>query len=238
MATDYQKIKYIDQHTQDCVYGFIRQSRKELPLDNAYFDIPSLIIYTCILYYHLDEHFTDHGPNVTLSQNDTIAMIQEGANIINEVPYDTIYGNIKLHLNEQWLYQWTFKVLKLVYEELDDEMCIGICSKGTYPFAKCLVSIGGKSQCCHYQNGGCMYPYAGIEGKKFETNDTVKMEFDTMNRSIKWTINDEEQPIYKNVKLRSSCDFYMAVSIDGDNPNGIQLLDFKMRKIDGNGKNS
>ena len=229
MATDYQRIKYINQHIQDCVNGFIRESRKELPLNNPYYDIPSLIIYTCILYYHLNEHFTKHGPNVILSKNDSVIMIKKGANIINNVDYDTIYGNIKINLNEPYLCQWTFKVLSLHYVELDDEICFGICRKGDYE--DFLLDHG-----VYYQNGGGMYPwrsgFSEIKYKRFEENDIVKMEFDTVKLSIHFLLNDEKQHIYfiKDGFFKSN-EVYMAVSIDGDQPNGVQLLDFKMTKL-------
>ena len=45
-----KEIKYIDERKKDLVFGFVNESRQELPEKINYYDIPSLIRYM-ILYY-------------------------------------------------------------------------------------------------------------------------------------------------------------------------------------------
>lgn len=231
MATDFQKLKFIDQHTQDCVYGFIRKNYQRLLLDDAYHAIPKLIFYTCVLYYHVAEYFTEYGPNVILSQDGSMVSIEQGKNFDeNQIDYDTNYGNIEIDLNIPMFYQWIFKVIKLVDVDLGDEISIGICSKRNT--TKGHISDSSESN-YYLNNSGSINPNRGVRvnfspKRSFGTDDEIKMEFDTKKNILKFYINDKPYAARENVTFLLNC-LCMAVSLDSDQPNSIQLLSFQMQ---------
>ena len=234
MAQDYHKIKHINQDIQNCVNGFMRECRQQLPKDNQYYDIPSLIIYTCMLYYHIVEYFTDaHGPNIILLDNNSIAAIKQGQNTINGVDYDAAFGNIKIEFDKKYIYQWIFKIIKFVdIPHLGDEIVIGITHKrtrapnGDFDYAFHLAQFA--SYTVAYRCDGDIFPYDEIECAKYDENDTVKMELNTENMTLQFYVNDEPQPLYEGLNFESenALDVHMAVSMDSDNPNAVKLLNF------------
>lgn len=240
MATDYHKIKYINQDVQDSVTGFIRECRDELPEENQYYDIPSLIIYTCILYYHIAEFFSkDHGPNMILSDNDSIVAIKKGENVKHQIDYDIVFGNVKIEFGQKYIYQWTFKILNLIDEQLGDEIVIGIGYKkaklggyNTFNYAYHLPELF--DHLVSYRNDGYI-DRSDAKRTAFDKDDIVKMEFNTSNMEIQFYINNEPQPVYnreqfdiKYITDELKTNVYMAVSMDSDNPNTVKLLNFRI----------
>ena len=81
MAT-FEQVKNMDLMTKDIVNGFLRRIRLLFPSDIVYYDIPSLVIYLCLLYFHVQDSFDPEycHPKVELSKYDSIATwIHEGA---------------------------------------------------------------------------------------------------------------------------------------------------------------
>ena len=98
MADNFREIKDIDQRIQDTVSGFVRQIMNVTDNDT----IPSIVVAICILYYHVKEYFTSHGPHIELSDNNSVASV---VHTKNDSYYDLAFGNIKITPNANCIYQ-------------------------------------------------------------------------------------------------------------------------------------
>ena len=208
----------------------MREFRSRLPTNNPYYDIPSIIVSTCILFYCIDEYFTDHGPNVVLSDYNSIATVNGQISCDSDIDddnidYDCVYGNIAIDLKRHIIYEWAIKILALIDENLGDEISIGICAKkkeayeGNEAFGHHLNATKDTYHllCCGESYG---YDRSTRQyGDNWKTNDVIKMEFNTKNMTIKYHVNDKDYGIaYKTDKP--------YISVDSDNDNAVQILDF------------
>ena len=49
------EIKKIDTRTKHLLYGFIHNTQTLLPTNNAYYNIPDLIVHLCLMFYYIKE---------------------------------------------------------------------------------------------------------------------------------------------------------------------------------------
>ena len=95
MATQvvpFENLKLVDQPTKDLVTGFIKITETKLENDCI---IPSLVITTCILFYHLAEFFSICGKDMKLAKDSTLVQISSiDSQNKYEVARNTAYGNV------------------------------------------------------------------------------------------------------------------------------------------------
>ena len=80
VSASLEEVKMIDQETKDSVNGYIRNVQESLPKDNAYYNIPKLIIYWCLLYYDQEEFVKDpalRSPNFRFLSNTKVQKIRD-----------------------------------------------------------------------------------------------------------------------------------------------------------------
>ena len=82
----------INQETKDTVFGFLRRFRAQCPSKNPFFYVPTLVVYSCILYYHIEPqrielrvhrhrgHYKHYHPN-NLLKDDTESFYQSGSGL-------------------------------------------------------------------------------------------------------------------------------------------------------------
>ena len=126
-------------------------------------------------------------------------------------------------------YQWIFKVIRLVDVDLGDEISIGICSKRMSTKGHISESLENNY---YMNNAGSINPNRGVRvnfspKRSFGTGDEIKMEFNTKKNILKFYINDKPYAAREQISFVSD-KLCMAVSLDSDQPNSIQLLGFKM----------
>ena len=79
MSTTLEDVKYIDQNAKDLVNGYL----KRINVDKTFHDdIPSLVYYWCLLYYHIKECFDAENchRDYELDKDNTIVKKRQDSN--------------------------------------------------------------------------------------------------------------------------------------------------------------
>ena len=106
------KAREIDEITKLKIFGYSRKMENEFSIAA----VPIIIQYIIMLYYWINEKFTDHGRHIRLSGNNTIAnAIQSNIAGKTHLRYNTVYGNNVINIDDKSInkYSWTIKVNKL-----------------------------------------------------------------------------------------------------------------------------
>lgn len=118
---DLHKIKLINQNVQFIIFGYCRESQKALKINenNQYHDIPDLICYICLMYYHVNEYWTEYGYGIKCDES-----LKTITNTNGE--FSTAYGYQPISIHENINYfKWELEVIN----NRSDKICIGIdCS--------------------------------------------------------------------------------------------------------------
>merc|ERR1712023_259203 len=95
----------------DLVSGYIRLAAQNFDLI-----CPSLIITTCILFYHLHEMFTVYGSYMTVDKLGKVLNMQKEYEP-KPPESNTAYGNLDIDDKYQCIYTWTVKIIiKHIYD--------------------------------------------------------------------------------------------------------------------------
>ena len=72
MALNFDKTEQISERTKDIVSGYLKQCQVLLPnQDNPYFDIPKIVRFTILMFYHYPEHFTAYRSTMQVNKDKT-----------------------------------------------------------------------------------------------------------------------------------------------------------------------
>ena len=116
---DAEKLKKIRWSTKCIVFGYIRKCQQLLPSNKAYFNIPTLVTYTCLSYYYIAEYFDIAGGNTSISSDKRTA-IKSHSSWSNST-----FGKMEINSQSNEIYEWKIKLTKSLYGNL----AIGITTK-------------------------------------------------------------------------------------------------------------
>ena len=71
----FAQIKTIKQSVQDIIYGYIRNIEK---INNDYNNIPELIVFLCLAFYHQFDVFEKYSRNYTISGDERNIITKSG----------------------------------------------------------------------------------------------------------------------------------------------------------------
>ena len=205
---DFQLIKSIGQEWKDLITGFI----KEMSDNEGNDDIPSLIVYTCLLLYYHRESFNNVGTNVNIN-NLKNEIWSDGTGRNQEVP---TYGKMEIDMikDKNKKFEWIFKIKRISAERsrilIGIDNCIG---------NECKVRIGHGSY-RSYRND-----------TKAKNGDEIKMILDVNRKQLEFYINNS--PItssgYRSglwqIRDTDSA-FYMCVALNTKDNNCVKLCSF------------
>eukprot|EP01083_Nonionella_stella_P220147 787957_1 len=98
----------MDPRGELLVFGYARAVQNSLEFKSL---IPTSIIELCFKFY-FEEHFTAHGPNITL---DTFRRTVTKHAINNRrTRSNSVYGNIQIGRDTFGIFSWSFKLLSLL----------------------------------------------------------------------------------------------------------------------------
>ena len=203
---------------------------------NLSLNVPDLITFICLFYYYQFEYFTLHGPRIQLNAQNNIATV------IDEEFDDThtVYGNIAIDCNEKVICEWKIKILKF---NSNDFIYFGIDSsnksKADEDFSNTSLvdyvyyAFGTDSNT--YSNGNAHrvfgYKHWNHEGAKLEVADTVTIELDTMNKKLKFLINDNDLKIeYCDQELILKDQVYHLAIALSENGATVELVNFEIKQ--------
>ena len=75
MAAQFDWMAKVPQMHKDCIIGYVKEAQSILPVTSAYYNIPSLVTYLILKYYHQQEIFDIHGDDITLDTMQLTASI-------------------------------------------------------------------------------------------------------------------------------------------------------------------
>ena len=96
------KLKAIDDKTKSKIYGYSRKMQKQLSIS-----IPIMLQNIIMLYYWIQEKFTDHGDATKLDGTYLIAIGPKGFG-----PYNTVYGNNVININDTSIKSYEQRLLR------------------------------------------------------------------------------------------------------------------------------
>ena len=232
MTLPLQEMKLVDQKTKDIVIGFIKIIENELSYGTI---IPSLVITTCILFYHFPEFFTVYGDDITVNDTSTIITLTTSRFI-----HQASFGNVKITGNN-CIYSWTIQCL----EQNGYASFIGIDASNKslinnfVPERRpelinyyAMDSRGNIHTHSHQQSQGHFrrrYEIRYCSG--FDIDDTIKMNVDTINKTIEYYVNDEYQGVaFKNIEIENpEIEYYLVVHMGSSHyadDSSFEIVDF------------
>ena len=123
MSTNLNQIlSQIDHKTNHLVHGYIRAIEQILKQDNSAIIIPSLVIYTCLIYYWLNEHFDIINESVVIQTSNKMKLIS-GKGSSNKWN-NSNFGNILIPSIGDDIYKWKLKLTRFGLSAADDSSLI------------------------------------------------------------------------------------------------------------------
>ena len=99
----FKQSKSIKKDTRFTVFGYVRQNENKLSL---YCNIPSMISYLCLSYYHHGEYFEKAGDDIQISNDKMTA-----TKVTQEYNWDnTAYGKTWIDSSVDQIVEWKFKI--------------------------------------------------------------------------------------------------------------------------------
>eukprot|EP01084_Bolivina_argentea_P297083 511742_1 len=192
---DFEWVKTVDTFSKCKVCGYLRRLS-----DKSDYSFPDLIYYICLYYYFDREYFTVCHPDMMISNNN---MITTAPTYVGE---GSVLGNICINNDENNLYVWELEMYNVPEST---HTSIGICawpplmnllifdsvmqdlSWDGANIIDCVYTFKNNGSIRLYVDEPCDYwlsPY----GESFKTGDIIKMELDTMNRTLRYYKNDKD----------------------------------------------
>lgn len=235
MALQFESLKHINQKTKDLVSGYIKNMEKEL---NGSI-IPSLIITTCILFFHAKEFFSKIG-KFMMTDDESLTTLRVSSNVDNpdsqKIARNSAYGSVVIHDKHHCIYVWTIKILKV---DVFDTFIGMDSSNKKYINANFTLQSGYDKLYKYYAIDHCGLKYGHIEGEeeygiRFGVNSVVRMEVNTKDKTIEYWINGKSQGVaFENVDF-DDCEYYFAVSLctnEYEYAHCVKLIDFQQKFI-------
>ena len=216
--SSFEWLKKVPQRTKDCVHGYIHEAQHLFPIDNPYYNIPSLVVYLCLDYYCPRECFHQIGPKMTTNEDKNIVMMKKDG----DYSYNTAYGQITTDPAMNCIYKWDIKVTNIGSGVLG----IGLCNI-EHMIDECFMT---GNHCVAYWVGGIEGPdmkYTKNTPPKFDTNDTISVEINTKDKILKYYNNNQDvgDIEWENYKFDWSKCYCLAVSIMDHG--SVKLLSFQ-----------
>eukprot|EP01084_Bolivina_argentea_P001715 3162_1 len=232
MAFNFEEVQFIDQINKHIVFGYIRMAQNLFPSNIPYYNIPTLVLHACLLYYVTKEYFDLIGTEMKLifDENDNDKNTVE---LTSGSVWNTAYGSkvIDANRNSNAIYQWKIKLIKLNTDSWGYFCVIGIDSSNI-AHTKSEVFFSTRSTYPFYCiRGGHPEEPMNSDKKVHWTNETWKdgyiitLNVDTMNRTIGYALNDSDvKTVFTKINIDAKYKF--AVCVSGHHI--IQINDFKI----------
>eukprot|EP01084_Bolivina_argentea_P001714 3161_1 len=237
MAFNFEEVQFIDQINKDIVFGYIRIAQKLLPSNNPYYNIPTLVLHACLLYYVPKECFDQIGAEMKImyddnDNNNNIVELKSGS------VWNTAYGSFVIDANKNCnaIYQWKIKLIKLHTYSHGQSLShgyycgIGIDSSSIAHTKSAVFWNFDSADSCYCIRGGQSEDDGSNDkvhwsDQMWKEDDIVTLNVDTMNRTIAYGINDKEvQTVFTQIDIEAKYKF--AVCVSGHHI--IQINDFKI----------
>lgn len=222
-AKTLEDVKKVDERSKKRIFGYIRKIE-------ALFEctIPTLVIHWCLLYYFVDDEFSDYnlGPGYELGDNKKIMKL-------TTLQYGSVYLT---NIVEYGVHRWKFRILQVNGKHY--YMTIGVSKtkaeidRGTRVdnyFADdgygWIVNYQRTTQNRNKDCGDTVFmgrPKYGI--KDCESGDIIEMTLDLNDRTLYYSVNKENWGVaFSDIEMTS----YRAVVSANKVNDSIELISYQ-----------
>ena len=231
MATDFNNLKLVDEHTKLLGHGYLRE------LNNRNNPVPKEIIFMCILYSYQFEQFGQHTPKITLSSNGHILNVNNVATISTSKEFgawENVYGEYEIDIEKQpncAILEWTFKINAFY-------VSLGLCSinrklseTDKYCFdpsvcADCVYYALGDTGLLEYRDNNNKFN-KDFYSKRTRKGDTIKMILNMKEKSLTFIRNKENIGIAYS-EIDATKIYCLAVSIYFEINDYVEMTEFSV----------
>ena len=220
MTTAMKALNDVSQSTRDTVFGYIRKHQKLLDEDKI---IAPLIYNLCLLFFYIKEYWAAYDKVLfkVNQQKDTFTNMGNGKG--------TVYGNICIDSQIECIYKWKFKIL-VNTETYGIYFGIDSSNKKFLDDDFSYFRADNQSKCYSYGDGtvytsGKLTKYGDETLDGFLNVETVQIELNTKDRTIKYIVDDIDQGIaFKNIDI--TLKYHIAITTYYEDTS-IKILSFE-----------
>ncbi len=212
-----------DHQVKSIVFGYIRKHESLKSVN-----IPSVISYTCLKYYFINEFFDKAPNNYFEISNDKMMITNIGTIIDHTFLFDhTIYCHQWIPTSSNIMVKWTFFIKKLRNgmffglasndNNTNKDFCINGVNGRFYQVQHTGVCINGvKGPFSQVQQTDERYSQTNYPYNLWKSGDTVTFILDLINKSDQFCMKINDQPqttIFNNIMTGIDIKYKMAIQI-------------------------
>ena len=220
---DLDKAKAVSQRDKDLTVGYIREAQLLLPNhDNPYYNIPEIVAFITVLYFHMAEYFQVPG---TLKISEDKLTVKYDSDTSGE---GAAYGVARINPQDKVRkYKWKFRINiidKAVFIEF------GLV-EADYKIDGSL--IGENMFCAFESSSGHVAAHAdGIGSVSFDDGDVVSvndgdivtLELNLEQKILNLSVNQKRHFGYIKTKLKDDKEYKVSVCLD--EVSSVTIIDF------------
>eukprot|EP01084_Bolivina_argentea_P239597 402672_1 len=202
-----------DKKIAKIVYGYVRRIQKSLLKKrqwNVSKIIPNELVYICLSYYHVKEHFVAVGAGVIIEENDCGATIVKGSH--SRDWRNSSFGNIAIDVDSNYVCKWTLKFNCLSAAEF---VAVGLTSNSVKS-SSTVKAFNMEQWTANYSYCGsgmkCSRGNRRSYGDGFTSGDTVSIELNCKQKSVSFYKNKVNQGVAFN-KIPNGSVLKLAVTL-------------------------
>ena len=197
MSFKLNKLKQIKNDDKLIVFGYVKQLQKKLSLQN----IPQVITYICLAYYHLEIDYFEkcRGLNIKISHDQhNAAKIGSGHTVYH---YDIAFCKLWIRTWIQQIMTWKLRI---------DRLRSSIIIRFVPSESELTGSYGIRSNGDTFTLGSCTRVNAP---KSFHSGDISTLIMNTINRTISMKTNDSDtQTIFEKIAIGNDIKYKLCVT--------------------------
>ena len=212
-----KRLKLADEKTKCIIFGYSRENMQQFSIN-----LPTMIQYLFLMYYWIQEIFTEYGDDIELDTNhQNLIRFTAGS-----YWYNTAYGNNDtIDINDISIarYIWSFRYVNLG----------GICLQFGISSTRCKNIQLSKNQGIYYCYGtnGAVYSHYGNKAVSCYDDEEgiIHLILDVLEDKLLMSRNNEnkEYVVADNIDLKNN-KYNMAVSGEVKDGEEIELISFKI----------
>eukprot|EP01084_Bolivina_argentea_P130047 229608_1 len=223
------RAKQANQHTKNAVFGYVRRFQ-----DKA----PSIIQYLCLCYYLDMDYFSKHASHFTVNDRRDIVTSMLKLGKYGFQKWGSVYGDVAITNDSPVKFRWTFKILQSQFFRSDmSSIYIGIDSSNKTHYEGYFWNNVLNRNNWYAYGGSSPYRYCDWidyenipKGKPIRKDDIIKMEVNVVDKTISYTVNEEDLGIiFDNIILEKRT-YNLAICLTEEN-DSVQIINFEKQFI-------
>ena len=222
-----KQLKQLNGSNKFLVFGYIRKTEKESRIMN----IPMLIFYNILGYFHLFEYFSKCGDEIIISDDKmTITKKEMSCDDWN----NNSYGNLWFASNGNEIATWKFRINKIQHSTCNSIYFIfsskdnRLNDDGNHIEDSPNYGWSNYDDAIFHGGGALHYDCWKKDDDKHEEGDVISITLNTKNGVIAWSPKRDEQmrTVYTGIKQNPAIRYKLAISLCYQQ-NSVSLIDFK-----------